>query len=112
MSNRNASKGLLCGVYRSPLGDSTSGGVSSRASSVVLIGAEGPFEPSDTLPALYLGKWKGQLIALPTKPMLYASGDVFSPEQFMFGGNFLYTSDSRFPSAQPIKIFDRLEWRP
>lgn len=27
----------------------------------------------------------------------------------MFGGNFIYTSDSRFPSDQPIKVFDRVE---
>lgn len=26
-----------------------------------------------------------------------------------FGGNFIYTSDSRFPSDSPIKIFDRVE---
>ena len=27
----------------------------------------------------------------------------------MFGGHFCFTSDSRFPSDQPIKIFDRVE---
>ena len=32
------------------------------------------------------------------------------PDQhYMFGGNFIYTSDSRFPSDQPIKIHDRIE---
>lgn len=28
---------------------------------------------------------------------------------FMFGGNFIYCSDGRFPTSQPIKIFDRQE---
>ena len=27
----------------------------------------------------------------------------------MFGGNFVYTSDSRFPSDYPIPIHDRFE---
>ena len=27
----------------------------------------------------------------------------------MFGGNFVYSSDSRFPSDAPIKIHDRIE---
>lgn len=27
----------------------------------------------------------------------------------MFGGNFIYTSDSRFPSDHPIKVHDRVE---
>lgn len=27
----------------------------------------------------------------------------------MFGGNFVFTSDSRFPSAQPIAVHDRYE---
>ncbi len=27
----------------------------------------------------------------------------------MFGGHFCFTSDSRFPSDQPIKVFDRVE---
>ena len=27
----------------------------------------------------------------------------------MFGGNFIYSSDSRFPSDSPIKVFDRFE---
>lgn len=27
----------------------------------------------------------------------------------MFGGNFVYTSDSRFPSKAPIHVHDRIE---
>ena len=27
----------------------------------------------------------------------------------MFGGNFIYTSDSRFPSRAPIQVHDRVE---
>jgi hypothetical protein len=32
-----------------------------------------------------------------------------SGKWYMFGGNFIYTSDSRFPTKEPIKIFDRVE---
>jgi hypothetical protein len=27
----------------------------------------------------------------------------------MFGGNFIHTSDSRFPSSAPIAVHDRVE---
>ena len=38
-------------------------------------------------------------------------GDIFkSGKRSMFGGNFVYTSDDRFPSEAPIKVFDRLEY--
>ena len=30
--------------------------------------------------------------------------------QPMFGGNFVYTSDSRFPVNAPLKVFDRVEF--
>lgn len=103
-------QGLLCSVYRNPLGDCTNGGVTSKHAQVVLLGAEGPFEPTADAPALHVGAWKGQLIALPVKPMRYASGECFSLDGWMFGGNFIYSSDSRFPSGQPIKVFDRREW--
>ncbi len=34
---------------------------------------------------------------------------VKANDHTMFGGNFVYTSDSRFPSPQPIKVHDRVE---
>jgi len=30
---------------------------------------------------------------------------------YMNGGNFVYTSDSRFPADYPIPVFDRVEKR-
>lgn len=36
-------------------------------------------------------------------------GSYMNEDWTMFGGNFVYSSDSRFPSNSPIKIFDRIE---
>lgn len=46
----------------------------------------------------------------------YAEPLVKKPDHIqMFGGNFIYTSDSRFPKVNgthaPIKIFDRFEYQ-
>ena len=99
-------KGLLCTVYRpSNMADCTNGGVSSRYHAVVLVGndVEGPFEAEgreNVLQLIYREKW-GDFIAVPLD---YGKG-----KHYMFGGNFLYTSDSRFPVSHPVKIFDRRE---
>ena len=98
--------GLLCTVYRrSDTADSTNGGVSSRYHSVVLVGndVEGPFEAEgkeNVLQLIYRARHK-DFIAAPL--------DDGQGRHYMFGGNFLYTSDSRFPVSHPVKIFDRLE---
>lgn len=107
-----SNQGLLCNVYRNPLGDCTNGGISAAANSVVLIGEDVPeiFSPASNAPALYLREYRKQLIAVPEPIGTWADmRSVAGLNGWMFGGNFLYTSDSRFPSAQPIKIFDRKE---
>lgn len=107
-----AQQGLLCGVYRNPLGDCTNGGVSSVVNGATLIGEEVAeiFEPTERNPALYLRQFKGQLIAVPVALGTWADmKTVAGLDGWQFGGNFLFSSDSRFPSAQPIKIFDRRE---
>lgn len=105
-------KGLLVSVYRSASNngyDCTNGGISSKHNSLILVGdgvAE-VFEESDRNPAIRLIKRKVMgrefWIAAPIEAG-FSSGFPY-----MFGGNFLYSSDSRFPSDAPIKIFDRLE---
>lgn len=110
-----AQQGLLCSVYRNPLGDCTNGGISSVVSGATLIGEDVPeiFEPTDRSPALFLREFRGQAIAVP-EPLELRAGmkTVAGLNGWQFGGNFLYTSDGRFPSAQPIKIFDRREPKP
>lgn len=102
-------KGLLAFVYRDGLQDCTANGQSSRTDRGVLtgIGIAEIFEPSDDAPEYVFVKdsvcgGKIRLRAIPRD--LYEEG-VWT----MFGGNFLYTSDGRFPSDSPIKIHDRVE---
>ena len=107
-------KGIVVRVYRdgsSHMGDSdcTNKGLSSRFVQFVLIGDGIPklFEASDIVPALKLVRrtiyGKEYLHAEPMNPV---------PEDsvgWMFGGNFIYTSDARFPNKYPIPIHDRSE---
>ena len=99
-------KGLLCFVYRhGDMVDCTNGGVSSRYHAVVLVGndVEGPFEAEgreNVLQLIYRARYKDFIAA----PLDYGQG-----RHYMFGGNFLYSSDSRWPVSYPVKIFDRLE---
>jgi hypothetical protein len=103
-------KGLLCFVYRSPLGDATNNGLTSKHTSFVLVGhgVSGPFEANDDAPALHLHSFRGQLIAVPEQIGGQLGTDYL--KGWMFGGNFIYTSDSRFPADAPIKVFDRREF--
>lgn len=111
-------KGLLVSVYRKASGgmfdgDTTNGGISSKHSNLILVGdgvAE-VFEATDNTPAIRLIKrivfGKEFWIAAPLDAEFRPGLSAGSP--YMFGGNFLYRSDSRFPSDAPIKIFDRKE---
>ena len=100
------------GFYRGKVSDSTNGGISSRIDTFTLTGTNpvngrtvtGPNEPSADFPELVLAPG-------PLKSVRAVPRDLLeSGKWVMFGGNFCYTSDSRFPSDQPIKIFDRVEY--
>lgn len=126
-------KGLLVSVFRDASGvDCTNGGVSSKGADLVLIknGAEiGPFSPESGEP-VYLAKWCGRVIACPENlevvaPRRSKPGSMFVSDRlgessieylkgWMFGGNFVYSSDSRFaalvPGSYPIPVYDRREF--
>ena len=97
-------KGMLVNVFRSDT-DCTNGGITSCYNHLVLVGAGIPeiFEANDEMPALILKVRYGRLYAEPAE----------DPEPgrvgWMFGGNFVYSSDSRFPCAYPIPVHDRQE---
>lgn len=116
-------KGLTCYVYRCPLGECTNNGVTSEKrmancevkDTVLLIGngndiVEGPTEVESAIenlriPILILDRKTGILRAIPM-------GD--DGIHWMFGGNFIYCSDSRFPMTGnfkvPIPVHDRREY--
>lgn len=98
-------KGMTCGVLRNKsIGDCSAGGLSSSHDVVILIGDGIPqiFEPSDVAPAVMVC-FRG--LHMYAKPLEQPSGMV-GP---MFGGSFIYTSDSRFPSEYPMPLHDRFE---
>jgi len=102
-------KGMHVYVYRnSHIGDSTNRGISSKFTTFILIGEDVPeiFEPSEDCPALYLKK---SMVFGPERWFYIIEPERKHARHYMFGGNFAYTSDSRFPTGNPIKIHDRLE---
>lgn len=97
-------KGLGVNVYRSPH-EATNGGLSSKSDRFVLTGEGMPeiFEPKASQPELHLRRFHGDWVAFP--PFDPAPNCV----GWMFGGNFVYTSDSRFHPGHPIRVHDRQE---
>ncbi len=99
-------KGLLAGVYKDPYGDCTNCGLSSVCDNVVIVWDGGPriHESDGDTPALKVVKMGNnyKCLVLPYKP---DHGNV----GWMFGGNFAWTSDDRFPNLYPIPIYDRQE---
>ena len=95
-------RGLRCSIYRPARGDCSNGGLSSRVHTVTLVG-EGiapVFAPSAEAPAVELRVLGGRVNAKPVDD---------GGKWWMFGGCFIYTSDSRFPSPAPIALHDRTE---
>lgn len=92
-------------VLKNNLGDATNCGLTSREDVITLhYGEINPDEVGDNdLVLIERVLWGEQHnYCMP--------GDIFkSGKRSMFGGNFVYTSDDRFPSDSPIKVFDRLE---
>jgi hypothetical protein len=100
--------GLLCGILRNAAhagADTSNGGVSARVTRVMLVGKGLPqlVVASPDCPAVELIEDRnGYRYAVPCD--LLAAG-VWT----MFGGAFVWTSDSRFPNAYPIPLHDRVE---
>jgi hypothetical protein len=99
-------KGLLVDVLRpAHAGDNTNFGVSSKHIKFVLVGDEvaGETVPTPEAPALELIRRGEYLHAEP--PGSVPVGCV----GYMFGGNFVWSSDTLFPNDYPIPVHDRLE---
>lgn len=99
-------KNILTFVFRHPLGDSTNRGLTSREDSIILhYGNEVQVDmiPDDELILIERTLFGEQCnYAVPASILK-------SEKQSMFGGNFIHTSDSRFPSRTPIRVHDRVE---
>jgi hypothetical protein len=103
--------GMLASIYDSPLGNCSNNGVSAKAKQVCIVNVEGPFDPKDDAPAVKLIKSRnGNLVCVPVG---------LEHKWTMFGGAFVYTSDSRFnreverlsgyDHSFPVALHDRVE---
>lgn len=99
-------KGMTVEIYRRAGGiDCTNYGISSRVDKFTLIGPDIPelISPSKSAPAI-------KIVEKEAFQRQYQSAYPDGYEnKAMFGGNFIYSSDSRFPYPYPVKIHDRIE---
>ena len=102
-------KTIPVSVYRTPsFGDFTNGGMSAKYDTAYLICDKGWRETPNDDPALLRIVYRavGGVAYMHTEPVAPVPEGNVGP---MFGGNFIYTSDSRFPHPYPIPIHDRYE---
>lgn len=88
--------------------DCTNGGVSSRYNRLYLAVEDGWFDVPEDDPRLLvpITRHFGFGDYIHAEPVIGRPDGCVGP---MFGGNFVYTSDSRFPSPYPIPVHDRFE---
>ena len=101
-------KKVLTFVYKNSLGDCTNSGLTSKYDHLNLYYGQLNEEeinelPEDSLILIERVLWgKPAHYAVPVE--IYKSG-----RHSMAGGNFVYTSDSRFPEKAPLSVHDRVE---
>ena len=100
---------ILTFVLRNSLGDSTANGLTSKVNQVDL-------HYGDTVDLADLDNIPDDELVLVERKLFgedawYAvpAGIYKSNKHSMFGGNFIHTSDSRFPGRAPIPVHDRVE---
>lgn len=99
---------VLTYVYKNSLGDCTNNGLTNKYDHLYLYHGQLDDEvinelPEDSLILIERVLWGKQAnYAVPVE--IYKSG-----RHSMAGGNFVYTSDSRFPEEAPISVHDRIE---
>ncbi|MDA9263058.1 hypothetical protein OAC86_01065 [bacterium] len=100
---------ILTFILRNSLGDSTANGLTSKVNQVDL-------HYGDTVDLADLNNIPDDELVLVERQLFgreawYAvpAGIYKSNKHSMFGGNFIHTSDSRFPGRAPIPVHDRIE---
>lgn len=97
-------KGLTVNIYHRPGGDCTNNGASTGHDRALLVGEGIPevFEDQGDMPVF-------KLVERVIFGNQYLHVQPVQPGHYMFGGNFVYTSDGRFPNPYPLPIHDRQE---
>ena len=85
-------------------GDHTNGGVSANHDRLTVVDGELPSDPNTTSPEVMI-LYYPRLCAIP----IFRNGEHSDECGPMFGGNYIYSNDSRFPSDTPIPLHDRFE---
>lgn len=111
-------KRVLVNVYRNGLGDCTNNGLTSRVSSSWLFVDCSREEALQLCEKEYINPYEQMILVRRTlwgRNADYAEPLMKKAGHQMFGGNFIYTSDSRFSewtgSRAPIAVHDRFETR-
>ena len=105
----NTKKGFSVSVYTDG-SDCTNGGISARHKTLMVVGKCDEFD----MPQIFnFEDGDDNVMELRMRDVGFARFPIIVPldydeKQYMFGGNFGWTSDSRFKGS-PIKIFDRYE---
>lgn len=103
-------KALAIDVYRRKGTDCSNGGISWKFDRLLLVGVNGPETVDMDNPPANAVKMVTRTFGFGTFSHLEP---LNAPDDgcvgWMAGGAFGYTSDSRFPSSQPISIHDRQE---
>jgi len=102
-------KGLLVYIYRcNTFGDCTANGISSKQDRLILVG--------DGIPEIFDGDETDTVKLIKRnicgREYLHVEPITIKPDNSvsaMYGGNFIYSCDNRFPSNYPIPIHDRYE---
>ena len=100
---------ILTFVFRNSMGDSTNNGLTTREDSIILHhGPDVDLADLTLIPDDELVLVERQLFG---EDAFYAvpAGLYKNNKHTMFGGNFIHTSDSRFPGRAPIPVHDRVE---
>ena len=104
-------KTLPVRVYRDGRGDYSNGGITGQYQTLYLITEKGWWdepEDSDSLIRLVSRKlFRDKTAYIHAEPV--NPGDLSDKVGPMFGGAFIWSSDSRFPSDYPIPVHDRFE---
>lgn len=111
LNENNKPNAISAMVYRAnALGDTTANGLSSKKDELLLFDPEGEYVSNRSIDQTDEDYLVLMRKSFRGKPYMYAVPKSILDEgvHSMFGGNFLYSSDSRFPE-HPIKIHDRVE---
>lgn len=100
MTTTKTNKGLLVDIFRSNYHSELN--VFNGKQSAIFIDASGPFQESESSPAV-------KLVKRALFGSEYIHAEPVKPGSYAFGGSFIYSSDSRFSevSKYPIPLHDR-----